>query len=169
MVNFPGYADMFLKANDSFMRGEFHLAAFLFEKLLKLVGEESHLCEKICGVLNLHSKAQRGAKNSRSLLFAREEGKNLSSGLLLAGLYAVLGEKEQGEKGLSELACAHHPAHEEVCVFLAGTYISSKELSKAKRQLTSCERENSKSGVFSYYLGKLALERKNNAKALRKV
>ena len=165
MVNFLA-ADIFLKANDSFMRGEFHLAAFLFEKLLKLSGEEPFLKKKYAVSL-IYTQKPRKAQKILASLFEREKGKNLSNGLLLAGLYAVLGEKGK-ERGVYRSLLAHHPAHEEVCVFLAGTYISSKQLSRAKRQLTSCERKDIKSGVFSYYLGKLALEKKNNARALRK-
>ena len=148
---------LFLKANDASMSGNSHLAEFLFEKLLQITPHDNFVKRKYAVELIRVGKLDR-AKAVLEPIFKADYKGNEVSGLILAGIYTALNDGKQANR-VYRTILKHHPKSEEACVLLAKSYVAEGKHTKADKLLISCEKRNRKSAAFSYYRGKLAIQR----------
>lgn len=156
--------DLFFKATDLSMRGESELAALYFRSLVKLKPNDLYIAKKYAVELI------RSGKLEESILvldrvFHDGYADDPNTGLILAGVYTALEKKEKAQNIYKEIL-AKNPKSEEACVFLSKSYAAEKKYLKADRLLASCQKRLSKSPIFPYYRGKVALNQEKEKRAM---
>jgi len=86
-----------------------------------------------------------------------QTGKEEKVGMILAGVYTGL-DKEGKARDLYKELLAMNPENEDACIFLGKAFAVSKDMTKAFQQLNQCAKNNPKSGIYDYYMGKMSID-----------
>jgi tetratricopeptide (TPR) repeat protein len=159
-------SDMYLKASAALMEGDYQTANIIFKHLLTLTPQDNFVKHKYAISL-IRTGELEVSQNLLKEVFGSSQDKDqkLKSGLVLAGVYASLGNIK-GSRGVYQTVLKSNPKNEEACIFLGKSYAIEKKYKKAIRLLKKCERRNSKKGIYSYYIGKIYVDLKNYKKAM---
>lgn len=145
-------SDLFLKANDSSMRGDSHTAAYLYKQLLGLKPNDYYVRKKYAvELIRLGSLVE--AKLVLGDLLKESNYKEETLGLILGGVHTALNETEEAQSVYGKVL-GKHPKSEEACVFLAKSYTLEKKYKKAHGLLKKCGKSENKP-IFTYYRAKV--------------
>ena len=150
--------DMYLKASAALLEGDYQSANLVFEQLVELVPEDDYIKQKYAISLIKTGEFEQ-AETLLYSVFERSKQKDLKVGLVLAGVYASLGETKKSRDVYVSLLKTH-PESEESCIFLGKSYALEDQTKKAVSLLKGCERKNPKRGIYSYYIGKIYVDKK---------
>ncbi|MBT3584679.1 MAG: tetratricopeptide repeat protein [Halobacteriovoraceae bacterium] len=155
--------DLFFKANDSSLQGDFQTSSLIFKHLLKMNPSDDYLKRRYAIDL-IRAGSMEKAIPFLEALFKKDKGE--ANGLILGGVYTALEKKKKARKVYKQVV-KHNPKSEEACVFLAKSYSVEKKYQTAEKLLLKCERRIKKRAIFSYYIGKMALDQSQRKKAIR--
>ncbi len=147
-------SDLFLKANMSLMEGDFTTSAVLFKYVADLEPEDDFVQKKYAISL-IRAGNLEESKVVLDRLYKKSNEEKV--GMILAGVYTGLDQDAEAEK-LYHAVLKQNPANEDACIFLGKGYAVKKDLKKAVTQLSTCSKNNKKSGIYDYYIGKLAID-----------
>lgn len=155
--------DLFVKANDASMHGDYQTAGQIFRYVAQLQPNDTFIKKKLSIELIRMGELKEAEKILEGL-FADSLYKDDSAGLILAGVYAALEKpllaKETYQKIINTSADA-----EEACLFLAKSYATEKKFKEAHTLLAKCERKVKDDPVYSFYRGKIEFERGHKSEA----
>lgn len=147
-------SDLFLKANMSLLEGDYATASILFKYVTDLAPEDGFVQKKYAISL-IRVGNLEGAQTVLEKLYhiAKEE----KVGMILAGVYTGLDKEEKAGTLYKELL-AKNPENEDACIYLSKGYAIAKDMPKAFEQLNKCAKNNPKSGIYDYYMGKMSID-----------
>lgn len=148
-------SDMFLKASAAQMEGDFRASNLVFEQLVELAPKDSFIRKKYAVGLIRAGELEKSQKILERLY---REDKESDIGLVLAGVYSSLGKTKPAQKVYKGIL-AKEPSNQDACVFLSKTFILQKQFGEAERTLKGCERQNKGKGIYSYYIGKMLVDK----------
>jgi tetratricopeptide (TPR) repeat protein len=151
-------SDLFIKANDASIRGDYQTAATILKHVIKLAPQDIFLKRKLSIEL-IRIGELKEAEAILEGVFAETKFKDESVGLILAGVYAALDKPEKARVTYQKIINTSNDV-EEACLFLAKSYATEKKYFEAHALLGKCEKK-SKEPVFSFYRGKIEFERGN--------
>ena len=151
--------DLFLKANDSSIRGDARTAAFLFKYVMELNPEDAYIQKKYA-VEMIRLGELEEAKNVLEKLFARDKQEDENVGLILGGVYTTMENESQAQQTYKKLMIMF-PKSEEACVFSAKSLATDKKFDEANRLLDSCQKNSKGKAIF--IIGVNCLVRKREA------
>ena len=151
-------SDLFIKANDASIRGDYQTAATILRQVIKLAPQDLFLKRKLSIEL-IRIGELKEAESILEGIFADTKFKDESVGLILAGVYAALDKPEKARVTYQKIISTSSDV-EEACLFLAKSYASEKKYFEAHNLLGKCEKK-SKEPVYSFYRGKIEFERGN--------
>lgn len=157
-------SDLFLKANDSSMRGDSHTAAYLYKQLLKLKPNDQFLKKKY-GIELIRMGNLAEAQMVLSDLLKETNFKEETLGLVLGGVYTALNDTTLAKETYQKVL-AKHPSSEEACIFLAKSYSVSMEYKKAHGLIRKCAKK-SDAAIFHYYRAKIFLKEGKEKTAIK--
>lgn len=157
--------DMYLKASAALMEGDYQSANLVFEQLIVLEPNDDFVKQKYAISLIKIGEFEEAEELLR-IVFKNSDEKDLRAGLVLAGVYASLGETKKSRSVYISLLKSH-PASEESCVFLGKSYALEGKTKKAVQLLKGCEKQNLKKGIYSYYIGKIYVDKKDYKTAMK--
>lgn len=149
--------DLFIKANDASIRGDYQTATQIFRYIVELQPKDNYLKRKLSIEL-IRIGELKEAENILETVFAESHYKDDSIGLILAGVYAAL-EKPTLAKETYQKIINTSPEAEEACLFLAKSYAGEKKYKEAHALLSKCEKKSKDDPVYSFYRGKIEYER----------
>lgn len=155
-------SDLFLKANMSFLEGDFATAAALFKYVHELSPLDEFIQKKYAISLIRVGDLETAQVVLEDLY---KQGKEERVGLILAGVYTGL-DKEDESQLIYKKILAKNPKSEDACIFLGKSLAMGKQTKKAFNLLASCAQKNPKNGMYDYYIGKLYLELNQTQKAM---
>jgi tetratricopeptide (TPR) repeat protein len=158
-------SDFFIKAMDSSMQGDVVTAAFLLKYVQELNPDDTFLMKRY-GVELVRSGKVSDAQVVFEKLVKTDPAQSENVYLVLAGIYAAENRSPDAGK-IYQKILAKNPASEEACVFLAKIYLESKAVARAESLLDGCAKNSKEPAVFSYFKGKMYIDRgeKDKAKA----
>lgn len=148
-------SDLFLKANDSSMRGDSHTASYLYKQLLTLKPEDDFLKRKYAVEL-IRLGSYEEAQTVLYSLLEKTKYEEETLGLILGGVNTALNDME-GARKVYKRVLKRHPSSEEACVFLAKSYTMEMKYKQAHSLLGKCGKK-SKKPIFEYYRAKVHLK-----------
>ncbi len=157
-------SDLFLKANDSSMRGDSHTAAYLYKQLLKLKPND-HFLQKKYGVELIRMGNLAEAQMVLSDLLKETKFEEETLGLVLGGVYTALNDTTLAKETYQKVL-AKHPDSEEACIFLAKNYSVSMNYKKAHGLIRKCSKKKN-SAIFHYYRAKIFLKEGKEKTAIK--
>lgn len=146
--------DLFLKANMSLLEGDFATASVLFKYVADLNPEDAFVHKKYAISLIRVGNLDEARVVLDNLYKSTNEEK---VGMILAGVYTGM-DKDKEARALYGKLLAQNPANEDACIFLGKAYAVGKDFPKAYKQLMTCAKNNPKSGIYDYYMGKLSID-----------
>lgn len=149
--------DMFLKANAAQMEGDYATANLLYKHLIQLVPKDIFVKKKYAVSLIRTGDLEKSEKILEEI-FAATKSRDTQVGLILAGVYSSLGKAEKSKKVYSRLLVLD-PQNEDACVFLGKSFALEEKFSKAVSTLQACEKRIKNKGIFSYYIGKMYVDK----------
>lgn len=155
--------DLFIKANDASIRGDYQTASQIFKYVVELEPKDVYLKRKLSIELIRIGDLKEAEKILESV-FAQSQFKDDSIGLILAGVYAAL-EKPALARETYQKIINTNPDAEEACLFLAKSYSGEKKFDLAHALLAKCEKKSKDDPVYSFYRGKIEYERGHKAEA----
>ena len=158
-------SDLYLKASAASMRGDFQTAVILYKHLIDLVPQDRHLKSKYAIELIRVGKLDQSLGLLEEI-FRESKQKDEKIGLILTGVYSAK-EKRGKARRVYKLVLKNHPKNEDACIFLAKTHVLENNYQKAHSVLANCEKKISKNGIFSYYRGKLYLDKEQITLAIK--
>lgn len=144
-------SDLFLKANMSLLRGDYTTSSELFKHLYHLVPEDSFVQKKY-SISLIRGGELAIAQHVLEELWKKEKEEKV--GLILAGVYTGMDNEDKAIEVYKQILAVNKNS-EDACVFLSKGYVLKKQMDKAVGQLTECTKQNPKSGMYDFYLGKL--------------
>jgi len=147
-------SDLFLKANMSLLEGDFATASVLFKYVADLAPEDAFVQKKYAISLIRVGNLEESQVVLEKLY---QTGKEEKVGMILAGVYTGL-DKEGKARDLYKELLAMNPENEDACIFLGKALAVSKDMTKAFQQLNQCAKNNPKSGIYDYYMGKMSID-----------
>jgi len=155
--------DLFVKANDASMHGDYQTAGQIFRYVAELQPNDTFIKKKLSIEL-IRLGELKEAEKILETVFAESHYKDDSVGLILAGVYAAL-EKPLLAKDTYQKIINTSPDAEEACLFLAKSYAGEKKYNEAHALLAKCEKKSKGDPVYSFYRGKIEFERGKKAEA----
>lgn len=149
-------SDLFIKANDASIRGDYQTASNILKYVVELAPQDIFLKRKLSIEL-IRVGELKEAESILENVFKESKYKDDSIGLILAGVYAAL-EKPSLARATYQKIIATSSDVEEACLFLAKSYFAEKKYNDAHKLLASCEKK-SKDPVYSFYRGKMEFDR----------
>ncbi len=149
--------DLFLKANAASMQGDYKTANLIYKHLVELVPNDDFVNKKFAVSL-IRTGELKKSKNLLTTVFNNSEALDSQTGLLLAGVHSSLGNSKEA-KTIYKRLLAKNPKNEEACVFLGKAYALEEQTKSAVKTLKSCEKRMKGQGIFSYYIGKLFVDK----------
>ena len=146
--------DLFLKANMSLLEGDFATASVLFRFVADLNPEDAFVHKKYAISLIRVGNLEEAKVVLENLYNKTKEEK---VGMILAGVYTGM-DKDPEARALYQKLLVQNPANEDACVFLGKAFAVSKDFPRAYKQLAFCAKNNPKSGIYDYYMGKLSID-----------
>jgi tetratricopeptide (TPR) repeat protein len=158
-------SDFSLKAHDASLRGDAHTAAHLYDAVHKMNPDDAYIKRKLAVELIKTGQLKRSKTLLSDIYQHQKEDNHEVIGLVLAGVHTALGESKEAVD-VYQSVLKSHPKSEEACVFLAKAYISEEKDQAAHKLLSKCQNEMPQSPIFTYYQGKVHLERGDEKKAV---
>jgi tetratricopeptide (TPR) repeat protein len=155
--------DLFLKASNAQMEGDHELSKVLFKYLIELNPSDDFLKTKYSVSLISTGDLKESQKYLKEI-YRNSKGKNTRVGLVLAGVYSTLGNVKSARKTYRKVL-TFDKKNEDACIFLSKSYFVDSKFSMAKKTLLNCQKTNKKNPIYSYYIGKLYIDRGNLPKA----
>ncbi|MFT6633110.1 MAG: tetratricopeptide (TPR) repeat protein [Bacteriovoracaceae bacterium] len=152
-------SDMYLKASAALMEGDYQTANLIFKHLITLAPKDNFVKQKYAISLIRTGDIEESQKILEDV-FKASKRKELKVGLVLAGVYSSLGKIKQSRIVYKRLMKVH-PKNEESCIFLAKSYALEKRTKKAVALLNKCNRGDRGKGIYSYYIGKIYVDKKH--------
>lgn len=152
-------SDMYLKASAALMEGDYQTANLIFKHLITLAPKDNFVKQKYAISLIRTGDIEESEKILEDV-FKASKRKELKVGLVLAGVYSSLGKIKQSRVVYKRLMKVH-PKNEESCIFLAKSYALEKKTKRAVALLNKCQRRDRGKGIYSYYIGKIFVDKKN--------
>ncbi len=146
--------DLFLKANMSLLEGDYATASVLFKYVADLAPDDGFVQKKYAISLIRIGNLEESQLVLEKLYQSEKEEK---VGMILAGVYTGL-DKEDKAKSLYKKLLASNPQNEDACIFLGKASAVGKDMTKAFQQLNQCAKNNPKSGIYDYYMGKMSID-----------
>ena len=154
--------DLFLKANMSLLEGDYATAAVLFKYVADLAPEDAFVQKKYAISLIRVGNLEESQSVLEKLF---QKGKEEKVGMILAGVYTGL-DKEDKAETLYKKLLAMNPKNEDACVFLGKSFALGKNMTKSFEQLGQCAKNNPKSGIYDFYMGKMSIDEAKIDKAI---
>lgn len=155
--------DLFVKANDASMHGDFQTAGQIFRYVAELQPNDTYVKRKLSIELIRMGELKEAEKILENV-FADSHYKDDSVGLILAGVYAALEKPVQAKETYQKIINTS-PDAEEACLFLAKSYAGEKKYNEAHGLLAKCEMKSKDDPVYSFYRGKIEFERNHKPEA----
>ena len=147
-------SDLFLKANMSLLEGDFATASVLFKYVADLAPEDGFVQKKYAiSLIRVGNLEESQIVLEKLYKTAKEE----KVGMILAGVYTGLDNEEKAGILYKELL-AKNPENEDACIFLSKAHALAKKMPLAFEQLNKCAKNNPKSGIYDYYMGKMSVD-----------
>lgn len=150
-------SDLYLKASAAQMEGDYQTANLIYTHLVDLVPNDSFVQKKYAVSLIRTGELEK-SQGILSSLFKSSKRKDTQVGLILAGVYSSLGKAEES-KVVYKRILKVDPKNEDACVFLGKTYAIEKKFKTAVNTLKKCEKRVKGKGIFSYYIGKMYVDK----------
>jgi tetratricopeptide (TPR) repeat protein len=147
-------SDLFLKANMSLLEGDFATASVLFKYVSDLAPADGFVQKKYAISLIRVGNLEEAQLVLEKLYWS---GKEEKVGMILAGVYTGL-DKEDKAGSLYKDLLAVNPKNEDACIFLSKSFAVVKDMPKAYQYLNKCAKNNPKSGIYDYYMGKMSID-----------
>jgi len=157
--------DLFLKANAASMQGDYKTANLIYKHLVELIPTDDFVNKKHAITL-IRTGDLKSSKDILAKIFNNSEASDSQTGLLLAGVHSSLGETKES-KSIYKRILAKNPKNEEACVFLGKAYALEENTASAVKTLKGCEKKMKGRGIFSYYIGKLFVDKGDLKTALK--
>jgi len=155
--------DLFIKANDASIRGDYQTAAVIFRYVVDLQPKDNFLKRKLSIEL-IRIGELKEAESILQAVFAESHGKDDSIGMILAGVYAAL-EKPFLARETYQKIINTSADPEEACLFLAKSFSGEKKYKEAFALLSKCEKKSKGDPIYSFYRGKIEYERGHKQEA----
>jgi tetratricopeptide (TPR) repeat protein len=155
--------DMYLKASYAQINGDYHTANLIFKHLVDLVPED-YFIKKKYAVSLIRTGEIEASRPILEDIFVHSKKQDEKIGLILAGVYTTIGDSKNAIETYNHLLSIN-PKNEDACVFLSKSYAIDDQYDSAIKALDGCEKNNKGKGIFSYYIGKLYLEKGDKASA----
>ncbi len=149
-------SDLFFKAADASLKGDVQTAVVLYKYLRELYPKDSFVGKKYAIEL-IRSGQLVLAKKEIGHLFFDQGLKDSSLGLVLANLHMTNSEYDKAEH-VYQVMMKQPEKMPEVCVLMIKVQRQQKKLKLAQKNLNKCQKIFPKSGLFSYQMGKDALD-----------
>lgn len=162
-INFLA-SDMYLKASAAQIEGDYFTANVIYDELVKLVPDDRFVQKKYAVSL-IRAGDMAKAETVLASLFHSSKSQDSQLGLILAGVYSSTGKSGSAKKIYSQIL-SKDAGNQDACVFLSKTLSLEEKKKEAVKLLKKCEKANPKSGVFSYYIGKIYIDQKDLKNAL---
>ncbi|MBL6990762.1 MAG: tetratricopeptide repeat protein [Bacteriovoracaceae bacterium] len=156
-------SDLYLKGSDASLHGNHKTAAFIFKYVLKLTPEDSYLKQRYAVEL-IHVGEMTQAMDILEKLFENKETQTEKVGLILGGIYTALNYGDKAQQTYKKILSLNSKS-EEACMFLAKSYATKNQFKSANKLLGKCEKQIKNKGIFSYFRGKVALDRSKRKQA----
>ena len=150
-------SDMYLKASAAVIEGDYATANLIFERLVELVSDDEFIKKKYAISLIRTGDLEK-AKILLEKIFKQSKDRDEKVGLILAGVYSSLGDSKSAETTYARLLDIN-PNNEDACIFLAKTHSVQDKFDRAIAVLNACDKRMKKNAVFSYYIGKMYIEK----------
>lgn len=150
-------SDFYLKASSSQSYGDYQTASLLYGYILKLKPEENFVKNKYAISL-IRTGDLESAQKILQELFVSSSKKDERTGLILAGVHTALSKSAEARQVYNEILKAH-PTSQDACVFLSKSFSLEKKFKESLAVLDSCQTKSKEKGVFSYYKGKVYLDK----------
>ncbi|MFN8369143.1 MAG: tetratricopeptide repeat protein [Bacteriovoracaceae bacterium] len=158
-------SDFYLKASISAMYEDHTTAYVLYENIYHLRPNDEYIKTKYAVSMIRVGKVLESLPLLEDI-YKSSHYKDGKIGLLLAGVYTALSQKDNARKTYRTVL-ANEPKNQDACVFLAKSLALDKSYNEAENLLSACEKRVKNEGIFSYYKGKISLEQGKRAQALR--
>jgi len=154
-------SDLYLKASAASAGGDFSTANILYSTLLELTDDDYVKTKYAVSLIRAGDLT-----TAEQLLIAiyNKDSKNHKVALVLAGVHTGLGKLQEAQT-IYQSILKHQVAHEDACVFLSKSLVVEDKTQKAIEVLEKCQMKAPKVGVFSYYIGKIYVDKANFQKA----
>lgn len=149
-------SDLFLKANDSSLRGDAQTAAFLLRYIHQMNPEDMYVRKKWAIELIRIGKLKE-AQFHLDEIFEKEKESDEVTGLILGGVHTALQQNDKAQATYQKILKLF-PKSEEACIFLSKSYALEKKEKKAFDLLNDCEKRMPQATIFPYYKGKMAVD-----------
>lgn len=156
-------SDLFIKANDASIRGDYQTASQIFRYVVELQPQDHYLKRKLSIEL-IRIGELKEAEKILEAVFEKSQKKDDSVGLILAGVYAALEKPDRARETYQKIIRTSADI-EEACLFLAKSYSAEKKYKEAHALLAKCERKTKDDPVYAFYRGKIEYERGHKAEA----
>ena len=156
-------SDLFLKANDASVRGDFQTAGSIFKMVAELQPEDMYVKRKYAFEL-IRMGEVKEAEKILELVFKNSNYEDETVGIILASVYSSL-EKSKDSREVYKRLLVLNPESEEACLYLARSYAGDKLYKEAHSLLASCEKQALDNPVFAFFRGRVEYDRGNKAKA----
>lgn len=152
-------SDLYLKASAAQMEGDYQTANLIYTHLVELVPDDSFVQKKYAVSLIRTGDLEK-SQDILSTLFSKSKKRDTQVGLILAGVYSSLGKADKSKVVYKKILKVD-PKNEDACVFLGKTYAIEKKFKTAVKTLKRCEKRVKEKGIFSYYIGKMYVDKGN--------
>lgn len=156
-------SDLFLKASAAQAAGDYVTANLLYSNLLDLTNDV--FVKTKYSVSLIRSGDLATAKKLLSEVL-KVDPHNDKVALVLAGVETGLTHTKEA-RVIYKNILKRDKTNEDACVFLGKSYAMEDKFKEAISTLSKCEKHSKHNGVFSYYIGKIQIE-KNQIKAAQK-
>ncbi|MCO4753662.1 MAG: tetratricopeptide repeat protein [Bacteriovoracaceae bacterium] len=155
-VNFLA-SDMYLKASAAQMEGDFATSNLILEHLVELVPNDPFILKKrAIGLIRVGELEK--SQEILETLYKSEKDLDENTALVLAGVYSSLGKVAPAQKVYKKIL-SKNPKNEDACIFLSKSHLASDNFKKAVSSLKKCEKSSPGRGLFSYYIGKMYVDK----------
>ena len=147
---------LFLKGNSALLQGDYVTGVVMFRHLISLTDDP--FVHKKYAVALIRLGELEEARAVLQKIYEPTRLQDESVALILAGVLSGL-EKQEEARQIYRQVLKHNPRQEEACLFLGKSLAVDKQWKEAQTQLLSCQRVHPAEGIYSYYLGKMMVDR----------
>lgn len=147
--------NLFLKANEASLKGDYESSSLILKYVLKLAPEDAFVALKYAVDLIRSGKIPESVQILEDFVEKDHKYKEKYY-MLLGGVYTSY-KNYDNAIGMYQKAVKLNPENIESCVFLSRAYVETNKFKKGLSQLRKCEKRIPGTGVFAYYRGKFYL------------
>jgi len=154
-------SDLYLKASAASAGGDFSTANILYSTLLELTDDDYVKTKYAVSLIRAGDLTT--AEQLLHTIYSKDQ-KNHKVALVLAGVHTGLGKLKEAQV-IYQSILKQQVSHEDACVFLSKSLVVEDKMDQAIGVLEKCQSKAPKVGVFSYYIGKIYVDKANFQKA----